>query len=105
MGFSCCHPVSLFSDWLGLQAELSPKELAVSFDLPVALHKEWLKASRDLPFLTSTPSKVLMSVSSAIGDSLADLDREISSAKPVVSQGSLPPAMAAAPVTQSGVSV
>ena len=46
------------------------KELAVAYDLPVALHKELLTASKDLPFLGATPSKILMSVSEAISNSL-----------------------------------
>jgi hypothetical protein len=56
---------------------LTPKELAAAFDLPVALHKEWLSASKELPFLDATPSKVLMSVSEGIGSSLASLVREL----------------------------
>jgi hypothetical protein len=59
--------LSVFSQTGWVSIQLTPKELAIAFDLPVALHKEWLKASEKLPFLSSSPSKVLMAVSSAIG--------------------------------------
>ena len=66
--------LSVFSQSGWVSRRLSPKELAVSFDLPVGLHKEWLKASKELPFLTSTPSKVLMSVSSAMAREMAGVE-------------------------------
>jgi hypothetical protein len=77
----------------------------VSFDLPVALHKKWLRASGDLPFLRSTPSKVVMSVSGAIGDSLALVADDLSTVSIMDDRGELPLSLPAGPVSLAGISV
>jgi hypothetical protein len=84
---------------------LTPKELAVSYDLPVALHKEWRSASKDLPFLGATPSKILMSVSEAVSSSLALVARERAESSFTKVLGELPPSLPPGPVTQAGVAV
>jgi hypothetical protein len=88
----------VFSRTGQVSRQLTPKELAVYFNLPVALHKEWLQRS-------SIPSKALIPVSTAIGQSITHMGREMLMTKPIVSLGKLPPALVAAPMTQSGVAV
>jgi hypothetical protein len=75
------------------------------YDLPVALHKGWLMASKDLPFLAATPSKVLMSVSGALSASLADTAKALTRALSLVTPGQLPLPLPPTPMTQSGVLV
>jgi hypothetical protein len=78
---------------------LTPKELAIAFDLPVALHKEWLSALKDLPFLNATLSKIIMSVSEAIGSSLAMLVQELANTMDQEDFGELPASLPPDPVT------
>jgi hypothetical protein len=89
--------LSVFSKTGWVDRWLTSKELAVSYDLPVALHKEWLSASKDLPFLSATPSKVLLSVSSALGNSLASTAKDIVRDLPLMKSGQLPPPLPATP--------
>jgi hypothetical protein len=97
--------LSVFSRTGWVSRQLTPKELVVSFDLPVALHKHWLKASKDLPFLSTTPSKVLMSVSDTIGFSLAAVARDLLDVVAAEDFVELPLPLPTGPVTQVGVAI
>jgi hypothetical protein len=95
--------VFLRTGWVSRR--LTVKELAVSFNLPVGLHKRWEAVSGKVPFLHSTPTKVLMSLDVALASSLADLAQEPRHSDDPVASRTLPPSLPTAPITQSGVAV
>jgi hypothetical protein len=95
--------LSVFSRTGWVSRQLTPKELAVSFDLPVALHKEWFSASKDLLFLNATPSsKILMSISEAISSSLAMVVQDLADTAVMEDFGELPASLPPGSVTQAG---
>jgi hypothetical protein len=95
----------VFSRTGWVSRRLTAKELVVSFDLPVGLHKRWGAVSGELPFLHSTPTKVLMLLDVALASSLADLAQEPRHSDDPVASRTLPPSLPTAPITQSGVAV
>ena len=97
--------LSVFSKTGWVERKLTPKELAIAFDLPVDLHRSWEFALGELPFLRTTPSKVLMSLELAVVGSVAS--HAVARPVPVRSETplSLPSSLPAALLTQSGVAV